>query len=71
MVDGIGLGPKALQRVARLHRFLALAERPGARQLAVAAVEAGYADQSHLTREVRALSGLPPAALLAERAAPS
>ena len=32
-----------------------------------AAAEAGYADQSHLTRECAELAGLPPAALLAAR----
>jgi AraC-like DNA-binding protein len=37
-------------------------------ELAAASVDAGYADQAHLTREVRALSGLTPARLLAERA---
>jgi AraC-like DNA-binding protein len=64
----VGLGPKTLQRVARLQYFLALADLDGA-GLAALAARAGYADQSHLTREVRDLSGLPPAALLAERAA--
>ncbi|MDQ6782302.1 MAG: helix-turn-helix domain-containing protein [Actinomycetota bacterium] len=66
-----GLGPKTLQRVGRLQRFLALAEHrrlgtPAA--LAVLAADAGYADQAHLTREARELAGLPPARLLAERA---
>ncbi|HEY0542043.1 MAG TPA: DUF6597 domain-containing transcriptional factor [Actinoallomurus sp.] len=37
------------------------------RSLAVLAARAGYADQAHLSREVRALSGLTPSALLAER----
>lgn len=62
----VGLTPKALQRVMRLQRFLGHAERH--RGLAAAAADAGYADQSHLTREVRALSGLTPARLLDERA---
>jgi AraC-like DNA-binding protein len=62
-----GLTPKAFQRVARLRTFLREAER-GA-PLAAAAAMSGYADQSHLTREVRALSGLTPARLLTERAA--
>ncbi|MCO5992388.1 DUF6597 domain-containing transcriptional factor [Actinoallomurus rhizosphaericola] len=35
--------------------------------LAGLAVAAGYADQAHLSREVRALAGLTPSALLAER----
>jgi AraC-like DNA-binding protein len=35
--------------------------------LAALAASAGYADQAHLSREVRSLSGLTPSALLAER----
>ena len=57
-----GLGPKEHQRVRRLRRFL-----DDDSQLADAAVAAGYADQSHLTREVTRLCGLPPGALRAER----
>jgi len=68
LLTEVGVGPKTLQRVARLQRFLALAEGEGG-GLALVASLAGYADQSHLTREVRDLTGLPPAALLAERAA--
>lgn len=59
-----GVGPKMYQRVVRMRRFL---DDPVARPLAEAAVLAGYADQAHLTREVTALCGLPPAALRAER----
>jgi hypothetical protein len=53
----------------RLRRFLALAESAPSPDLARAAAEAGYADQPHLTRECADLAGLPPAALLASRAA--
>lgn len=60
-----GVGPKAFQRIARLRRLLASAERGDG--LAAAAVTAGYSDQAHMTREVSRLSGLTPAALLAER----
>jgi AraC-like DNA-binding protein len=35
--------------------------------IAQAAAEAGYADQSHLTRECNELAGLPPAELVAVR----
>jgi AraC-like DNA-binding protein len=55
-----GYGPKTLQRVLRFRRFLAL----GDRELARAALDAGYADQAHLTRECTRLAGKPPAALL-------
>ena len=67
MATTTGLTPKAFQRVARLQRFLQDAECGAS--LATAAAVAGYADQSHLTREVRALSGLTPAQLLTERSA--
>ncbi len=58
---GAGYGPKTLQRVLRFRRFLATANG----DLARAALDAGYADQSHLTRECTRLAGQPPAALLA------
>ena len=64
-VDNVGLTPKTYQRVLRLQRFIAEGEQW--HHLATAAVNAGYADQSHLTREVRELTGLTPARLLAER----
>jgi AraC-like DNA-binding protein len=66
--DAVGYGPKTLQRVLRLRRFLALAESAPSPDLARAAAEAGYSDQPHLTRECADLAGLPPAALLASRA---
>ena len=58
-----GYGPKTLQRVLRFRRFLATANG----DLARAALDAGYADQSHLTRECTRLAGKPPGALLARR----
>ncbi|MEH0843808.1 helix-turn-helix domain-containing protein [Micromonospora sp. CPCC 205711] len=56
-----GYGPKTLARILRMRRALALA-RAGA-PLAEAAARAGYADQAHLTRDVRELAGVPPTAL--------
>jgi AraC-like DNA-binding protein len=61
--DGTGLAPKAFARVARFQRALALAR--GGVALARVAADAGYADQAHLTREVRTLAGRPPSALAA------
>ena len=59
-----GYGPKTLQRVLRFQRFVRLLDASAELvDLADAAVRAGYADQSHLTRECRALSGHTPAAL--------
>lgn len=70
-----GLDPRTFARVARFQRFLALADGVGGdgspAGLAGLAARAGYADQAHLSREVRALSGLTPTALLAERRGPA
>jgi AraC-like DNA-binding protein len=52
-----GYGPKTLARVLRMQRAVALA-RHGTPFAAVAA-DAGYADQAHLAREVKALAGVP------------
>jgi AraC-like DNA-binding protein len=57
-----GYGPKTLARVLRLQRALALA-RAGVPFAAVAAAS-GYADQPHLSREVKALAGVPLSELL-------
>jgi len=59
----VGYGPKTFARVARFHRALALM-RAG-EPAAAAAFAAGYADQAHMTREMRALGGRTPAALRA------
>jgi AraC-like DNA-binding protein len=59
-----GYGPKTLQRVLRFRHFLATAHGDLARD----ALDAGYADQSHLTRECTRLAGRTPAMLLAARA---
>jgi AraC-like DNA-binding protein len=64
-----GYGPKTLHRVVRFRRFLARLDEAGATvDLARLALEAGYADQAHLTRECTRLSGLAPAALARARA---
>lgn len=52
-----GYGPKTLARILRMHRALALV-RAGT-PTADAAAGTGYADQPHLSREVRALAGAP------------
>ncbi|MGW2825960.1 helix-turn-helix domain-containing protein [Streptomyces sp. NPDC001443] len=57
-----GYGPKTLSRILRLQRALALA-RDGVPQ-AGTAVRAGYADQAHLARDVRRLTGTTLGALL-------
>jgi AraC-like DNA-binding protein len=59
----VGYGPKVLERILRFRRFLALQDRHPEHGLAQLAIEAGYADQSHLTRECRALAGVSPSRL--------
>jgi AraC-like DNA-binding protein len=58
----VGLPPKVFARVARFQRVAdRLAHRRPA-SLADAALEAGYSDQAHLSREFAALAGVSPAA---------
>ncbi|ABD12865.1 AraC family transcriptional regulator [Frankia sp. CgMI4] len=57
-----GYGPKTLARILRMQDALHAA-RAGI-PFAVVAAEAGYADQAHLAREVRALAGVPPTHLI-------
>lgn len=69
--DAVGYGPKTLERILRFQQFLRLAAGDREPDLARIALEAGYADQAHLTRECSRLAGLPPAALLASGAGPA
>ena len=64
----IGLAPKPLHRMLRFQSFLALAHARGlaGAGLAELAARAGYADQSHLTRESMRLAGVSPRTLLRE-----
>ncbi|MFE2878113.1 helix-turn-helix domain-containing protein [Streptomyces roseus] len=62
-LDAFGYGPRTLGRVLRLQRALELVRR-GLPQAEVAH-RAGYADQAHLAREVRALAGTTPGAYAA------
>jgi AraC-like DNA-binding protein len=68
LLQHAGLGCGSLQRVGRLQHFLRLADREWpATTLATLAAVAGYADQAHLSREIRELAGTTPRALLRER----
>ncbi|MGH6657880.1 MAG: helix-turn-helix domain-containing protein [Actinocrinis sp.] len=62
--EQVGASPKAVARVVRLRRAVGLL----ARGLAVGdvAVECGYCDQAHLTREFTAMVGSPPARFVQE-----
>ena len=73
-VHAVGVSPKVLQRTLRFQGFLALAQagalatgRRGADGVAGLAIDAGYADQAHLSRECLRLTGLTPRQLLGGR----
>ncbi|MHA6644085.1 helix-turn-helix domain-containing protein [Mesorhizobium sp. A623] len=57
----IGIGPKAVARMVRFNRALALARATSGRWAEIAA-ECGYADQAHLVREFHEFAGESPAA---------
>jgi AraC-like DNA-binding protein len=70
-LHAVGVSPKVLQRTLRFQGFLALAQagaaptgRRGADGMVGLAVDAGYADQAHLSRECLRLTGLTPRQLL-------
>jgi AraC-like DNA-binding protein len=60
--ENFGYGPKTLDRILRYQRFQRLS-RSSRASTAVLAVEAGYADQAHLVRESRRLTGSTPGQL--------
>jgi AraC-like DNA-binding protein len=59
-----GYGPKTLDRVLRMQRFLKMASIYPEFGLAYLAGAAGYADQAHLSREARRLTGFTPTAII-------
>jgi AraC-like DNA-binding protein len=61
--DAVGYGPKTMQRVLRFRKVLAQLTVTPQADLATLAVQFGYSDQAHLTRETSRLAGLPPAEL--------
>lgn len=70
-LHAVGVSPKVLQRMLRFQGFLALAQagalasgRRGVDGVAGLAVDVGYADQAHLSRECLRLTGLTPRQLL-------
>lgn len=58
----VGLTPKQFTRLARFRRALAAIRAQPRRDLTEVALEAGFFDQAHLTREFRAFGGLTPSA---------
>jgi AraC-like DNA-binding protein len=61
-VAGFGYGPAVLRRVLRFRRARALLA--GGLPIADVASRAGYADQPHLSREVRILAGVSPTVMI-------
>jgi AraC-like DNA-binding protein len=70
-LDAMGYAPQTLGRILRFQRFVRLADAAPDRSLAELALDAGFADQPHLTRECMRLAGVSPAVLRRERARPS
>ena len=64
VTDAVGYGPKTLARVLRFRRLQTLP----AGSLVERALEAGYADQAHMTAEVTELAGVSPVRFLKDRA---
>ena len=65
-VAACGYGPKHFQRIMRVQRALRFAATPGRRGLADLALVSGYADQSHMVRDFRQITGFKPSHYLAE-----
>jgi AraC-like DNA-binding protein len=63
VTDAVGYGPKMLARVLRFRRLQALPAAP----LVELALDAGYADQAHMTAEVTYLAGISPVRFLKDR----
>ncbi len=63
-VAAVGFGPKTFQEVLRFQRLLRIASGGGTGCLAELAIDAGFADQAHMTRECRRFAGCQPSLLL-------
>jgi AraC-like DNA-binding protein len=64
----IGLAPKTVARIRRLHVAIHLLGTGAESAMGHLAVRAGYSDQSHLVREMRALTGSTPGQLFSDLA---
>lgn len=58
--EGVGLTPKRFCRVMRLQAVLARLARGRRVEWAEVALASGYCDQSHLIRDFKAMTGVPP-----------
>lgn len=68
-LDRMGLTPKWLIQRRRLHDAT-LGIKQGRRDLATVAVESGYADQAHFTRDFKRFTGMTPGAYLRAQPGP-
>jgi AraC-like DNA-binding protein len=70
VTEAVGYSPRLLAGILRFQRFLRTVREvaPGDRDLARIAIDTGYADQPHLTRECRRFTGMTPVGLLTDEA---
>jgi AraC-like DNA-binding protein len=61
-IAACGYSPKHFQRIMRIQSALQAANAAPARRLGELAATAGYADQAHMTRDFRDITGFTPAA---------
>lgn len=59
-VESVGITPKKFSNIVRLHIFLKELKNNPHNNLTQTAYEAGYADQSHLIREFKKITGMTP-----------
>lgn len=64
--DEVGLSPKQLARIHRVHAVLRMMEAEPSLSGAELAMACGYSDQPHMIRECRAVAGLTPTRLTTE-----
>lgn len=69
MVDETGIPPRHFARIQRFHALLRASDLSPRPAWATLAADHGYADQSHLIREVQDLAGVTPGQLHQERSA--
>ncbi|MDX1554864.1 MAG: helix-turn-helix domain-containing protein [Xanthomonadales bacterium] len=57
----VGISPRAYQKLMRVHR--ALAQIEDGQPMAAVAADCGFADQAHMARQIKEISGLTPSRL--------
>lgn len=69
-VAACGYSPKHFQRIMRIQEAIRLANQSPLKRLADLAIAAGFADQPHMTREFRHITGFTPSSYFASRPSP-